>query len=305
MRRLLFVLFCLSAFISRAEEEVKIELSGVTSIQAGDAWELVILAEGIPAETTATADMFNGMRHFQTELVLGTGGIARWQFPAGELRQAGTSLVIVHIGENRASFSLELRPAPLAHLQSFTSSNSIRAYGEDSTSLIAFAYDSFGNPIDNAPLNLRLTAPSGEYESYQIRSQNGLVVQEFYSLGQAGLMRISLNFGEIFDNRTLVQTAGSAQNLTLELSPQCVLADGLDDIRLIATAADSAGNPVLDGTVVRFSWGTGEGTGILVDGQASLRIPAPQELATIRFTAQVGEVSADANLIVRQSRCDE
>jgi hypothetical protein len=306
MKRLSLLLLFLSAFLLvKAEEEVRIELSGATRIQAGDPWELLVLVEGVEVETIARADMFNGIRNFHEDLHLGTGGIARWEFARGELRQAGTSLVIITVADSSASFSLEIFPRELATLQSFTSSNSIRAYGEGRTSLIAFAYDDYGNPVDDVPLNLRISSPSGEDENYSVHSQNGLVVQEFNSLGQPGLMRISLNFGTIVDNRTLLQTAGAAQSLKLELNPPCVLADGIDEIRLIAIAADAAGNPVVNGTVVHFRWKTGAGTGILIDGQASLRIPAPQEVANIHFTAQVDEVFAEANLRVRQSRCDD
>lgn len=265
----LLVLVSLPSAYSLAQDVVTLVLTGEEEITAGDAWSLTVQSEGLEAGETVTVTMVHGVTIYSEELVLGSGGVALWDFPEDVLTQAGSTQVLIDSGTATGSFSLTINPDDPETIQAFTTSNSLRAYGETSTALLSLVSDAYGNPVDNAALVIRSTSPQGETDVGFGSTQNGLAVNTVTSIGNPGILRLQVAHGsEVVTPLTIVQLAGDADAIALDLSSQCLLSDGLDNLTMTARVVDSAGFPVTDGQVVFFRWGSGGATAITVDGMA-------------------------------------
>lgn len=303
---LLIISLPLTLSPSQAEEEVSIGIDAPEQIMAGEAWSMIVKVKGLSAGESLNVTMLHGVTIHTSELQLGTGGIALWEFEAGILTQAGTSQINITVNEQSFNYTLEILANEPSQLQAFTSTNSLTAYGDSSTTLLSFVSDSYGNPVNDAVLTLRKTSPSGESSIGFMSSSHGLAHQTIHSLGNPGILRLGLNYGTtVTSNLTIVQLASTADRINLRLSSNCVLADGLDNITLTASVWDREGAPINDGQVVIFRWGTGTATRIIVDGNTSLHIPVPTTVGTYIYSANTGNISTEQSLEVTEGQCDD
>ncbi len=314
MKKLSWIPLCLSILGSllltlapnHAQEKIQITLDGLNQIFVGEAWSLDVVVEGLSQDEVLQATMLHGMSLYSEELQTGTGGIARWHFDAGILTQAGVSQVIIRAGEEMSYFALEVLTNEPETLESFTTGNSLSAYGDAETSLVTLVMDNFGNPVDDVTLTIRQTSPSGDTRSGIVSSHHGLASKTIRSMGNPGILRLLVSYGASVETAlNIVQLAGVANDITLTLSSTCVLADGLDNITLTTQLLDNHGFPVTDGQVVFFTWDTGGATGITVDGMASLTIPPPPTTGSYHYRATSGSTFMEQTLIVAQGQCDD
>jgi len=314
MKQSRLITLCLVALASllllvapgNAEQLISVALSGDEQIRAGDAWSLTVHAKGIEEGETVTATMLHGISIYQTELVFGSGGIALWEFEQGILTQAGISSVIISKDSYSRDFHLEILADEVENLVSFTTTNSLMAYGDSDTSLVTFASDQFGNPVDDATLTVRKTSPAGETRVGFASTQNGLANQTISSLGNPGLLRLLVSHGNDAETSlSIVQLASSPENIEFDLSTNCILSDGLDDLTLTTSVFDRNDFPVTDGQVVIFNWESGVATGITVDGTTSLSIPAPRIPGTYDYSVTVGTQTSQQTLQVTQGQCND
>lgn len=291
---------------SQGQEEISISIDAPQEIIAGDAWSLIVTVEGLSVGETIQTVMIHGVAIYSEELQLGTGGVALWQFEAGVLTQAGVSQVIITTETTTARFNLMIQTSQASQLIAFTTSNSLTAYGELDTTLLSLLSDAYGNPIDNAIIRTEQTSPSGESHISFMRTHYGLGSQTISSLGNPGILRLLLRYGtDIETPLTIIQLGGVAHTIELSLSANCLLADGLDDLTITAIALDQANYPVTDGQVILFDWDSGGGTGITLDGSASLRIPAPRQVGIFTYTASSGSLIAEQSLEITDGQCHD
>jgi hypothetical protein len=118
-----------------------------------------------------------------------------------------------------------------------------------------------------------------------MRDATGIAWAELTSAGSPGRIRVSLNELRLGTSLEIQQVAAAADNITLQLASDCVLADGRDMIMLNAQVQDRHGVPVVDGTLVRFLWDRGAGSAITTNGTARMRLPAPTMHGEYRFWA--------------------
>lgn len=305
---MLFTTLLLSVSFVFADEatqprEVTITLAGENLIEAGETWVLDVVVEGAFASEMVQATLFHGVHIKQQALVLGTGGVARWLFGDGELTEAGETLVIVAFEETRETFALTVEPQAPAFLETFTTTNSLLAYGDDETTLIAFVADAQGNPFDGAELVLETVDPSGNDEAWQFDTRYGLGLQSFMSRGNPGLLQVEISLDELQNELALVQQPGHPVDVDFSITPNCVLAGGDASITLRARISDQAGFAVVDGTTVQFAWRTGEASAIVINGQADLTIPAPSVADMYTFAVRTTHTSSVARLRVEEDRC--
>ena len=290
-----------------AGAEPAIRLSGPVQITAGDAWALDI--EMLPGEAGDQIDvlLLNGLRQYGTTLTLGSGGVARWSFPEGELLAAGESLVIARTGEVEARWSLTVLPAAPGALDLLTTANTLVAYGEQRGMVIAVASDVWGNPVGvDVPVRLETQFPDGRRQIQMLPLDGpGLAWTWLASAGPPGRLRASASLAGVGAGLEIMQMPGAAGSIDLAVAPPCLPAtDGRDLITLVAEVLDEYGTPVVDGTRVLFEWGGGSlGAAPTVAGRAALTIPAPAETGVKHFRAAATQAEGRATLTITAGVC--
>ncbi len=251
-----------------------IMLDAPWTITAGDAWALTVIVDGAAAGTKAAVTLITGLRRDDVELTLGSGGIARWDVDA--VANAGEGLVIVRFGDQQVRHALIVRPAPAESLQALTTVNNLAAYGEAQGIVMALVEDARGNLVDHW-LSATVTAdyPVADSATFPLRYANGLFWTWLPSGGDPGRVLLTMNVDAAADTLELRQVPGAAQYILLQSSMRCLeQTDGRDVLTLTARVTDSHRDPVIDGTIVTFTWENGNGSASVVNGQATLEIPA-------------------------------
>ena len=260
--------------IAAQDTPTVITLDAPWTITAGDEWSLTVIIDGAAAGTKADTTLITGLRRYDAELTLGSGGIARWD--VGAVVSAGAGVVIVRFGDQQVRHALIVQPAPAETLQALTTANNLPAYGEGQGIVIALVEDAWGNLIEHW-LRATITAdyPAADSESYPLRYASGLFWTWLPSGGEPGRVLLTMNVDAATDMFELRQVPGEAQYILLHTSMRCLeQTDGRDVLTLTARVTDSHREPVIDGTLVTFAWEDGRGSASVVNGQATLEIPA-------------------------------
>jgi hypothetical protein len=273
----------LAALHNSSMSEVTLEFPD--TITAGDAWTLRIHIPAAQAGDQVNIQLYHGLRRLDAELTLGSGGVAAWEVAAGALTQAGTSLILVRYQETEVRASLAVMPSAFTRADFFATVNTIAAYGDEMTTLLLLPRDNWGNAVTAGGFSASIRYPNGVTKILPMRGATGIAWAELTSAGSPGRIRVSLNELRLDAPLEIQQVAAAADNITLELGSDCVLADGRDMIMLNAQVQDRHGVPVVDGTLVRFLWDGGAGSAITTNGTARMRLPAPTMHGEYRFWA--------------------
>ncbi|MEZ4667034.1 MAG: Ig-like domain-containing protein [Anaerolineae bacterium] len=298
MKQLWFAAICIGYMIGTTLGFSNVEppnIDGAHIITAGDAWSVNIRIPNGTAGEQVVGVLQNGFKTIIAHLTLGTGGVANWQIPLGEITQSGETALIIYYGKEEYRQSLQVQPGVPTVVELFTSANSMPAYGEGSATIMVLPRDNWGNAADNtSEFQLDSLYPGGQHNSNTFTYKGGLGWMTLHSQGNPGRVRAALEYGSLSASLELTQTPGEPQFASLRLSPDCVFNDGRDRISLVATITDSHGNPVTDGTLVTFSWRHGHGSASTVDGQATLRLPAPtSHTGQFSYRATSGETHSN------------
>lgn len=298
MKRIGFAAFCIACVMSftlAISTRERPEIAAKRSISAGDAWVVnITIPNGQPAQEI-TVVLVNGLQSLKTTLVLGTGGVASWLIPQGKITQAGESVLVVYHGGDEYRQSLQVMPRSPTTLDLFTTANTLPSYGKGVAQIMVLPRDQWGNAADNSEsFRLNTIYPDGNRMSKTFVYNNGLGWLTLRSSGNPGRVRLSVEQGLASAALEMLQTPAEPQTISLRVTPDCVLNDGRDRITLSATVTDSHDNAVADGTLVHFYWQALHGYARTIDGQASLRLPAPLKTGWFIYYARSGQARSNA-----------
>lgn len=161
------------------------------------------------------------------------------------------SVTIVFTTEQVASITLSLGTTTLV------------ANGVQSTTAVASVTNTDSNPVsDGTPVTFTIPANGGDIDSttggaqltVNIPTTGGIAVAVLTSSTTAGQYIITATSGGVgqLEIYTLVPGPANAGNTTLIANPLVIPADGVSTSLITLSAADSFGNPVVDGTTVNF-----------------------------------------------------
>ncbi|NJL92471.1 MAG: hypothetical protein HC915_01495 [Anaerolineae bacterium] len=176
--------------MSRAQTALVLEVALPGQIEAGEALEVRISANGGAGETVF-ASLFNGTRRFEQQFELDENGAAVWSIPPDTLTQAGRSLLILQQGGNSTRYALEVEPLGPAEMQVIASATAFTAYGEADNMLIGVVTDRWGNlltPLTNIGVNVRY--PDGSQADFSMQVSGGVAWRWITSQGGPGRVRI-------------------------------------------------------------------------------------------------------------------
>jgi len=285
-----------------------IVLDAPDTIGAGEAWSLYVNLMSGEAGMLIPIVLLNGLSQTTQTVITGTGGIARWDIPAGMTTQSGRSLIIARYGNFEIRRTIRVHAGQAAQTDLLTTTNSMTAYGDSRAMLIGLIRDAYGNPIDvrgrdsEALLDIRF--PDGDKRAFSLTPEIGLVWAWVDSLGGPGRVRVQFSLDQATAGIEIQQVPGTARTVTLTLSPPCILNDGRDLLRLTTDIVDGHGNHVVDGTLVGFTLGTGEGYASTADGRAVLTIVPPTMIGLYRMVAWSSDaVSVPVWLQVTDETC--
>jgi len=298
-------------FLLRSETEEESEalfasgemiLSAEWEITAGDVWEVTVeVIDGSPGQVIQVIIM-NGLQRHDETLQLGSGGIAVLRIPEATLNYAGQSLIIAQAGDEEIRETLTILPDEPQTIDSMTTANSLTAYGERQGMIMSFAADVWGNPVtDDTLLNLAIRYPDSRLVEATYETKTGFIWDWLPSNSMPGRTRLTFSIDDLSDSLEINQTPGIPAQMMVEASPSCLLNDERDVITLTAHVSDGQGYPVTDGTMIRFEWLDGFGTAPVINGIATLRLPAPQVLGLHRYRAVAGNVLSEP-AVVRVAR---
>lgn len=272
-----------------------VTLEGEAVIHAGDAWELSLAMEDAGVGDTVNVTLLNGLEVIEEKLTLGTGGVAIWRIPENQIIQAGESLIIVQFGDKIVKQSLTVKAGKPVDGVLFTTTHNLPAYGEGSATILFLSEDKWGNmPTVSQAFKLDIRFPDKTPIKEILTYQNGLGRFYLQSSGDPGRVRLSVEQEPVYTNIELMQTAGEPQFITFSITPDCVLNDGRDLITFKAFVTDQTQNPVIDGTLVKFLWSGGLAYGRTIDGIATLRLPAPEQIGQAFYQAISANVRSRA-----------
>lgn len=286
-------------------DRTRISVKAEDTLYAGETWTLTVFVIDAEAGETVQALLINGLQMLRANLTLGDGGVALWRIPAGQLVQAGQSLLILRYDEHETRYPLRVLPTDSVSADLFATLNQLMAYGEGETIIIALPRDEWGNATaGDQQFWLNSYYPGGHRDTQEFTYAGGLGWLTLQSRGGPGRLRLTLEPGRVVTNLELHQSPGRPHDITLLLAPGCVLNDGRDTVLVAAIVLDAHGNTVADGTLVTFTWRNGQGVGRTLDGRASLRLPAPTRTGWVMYRAAAGEViSMPEFLQVTQGFC--
>lgn len=297
-----------SAFLMSVMQSVihPIQLEAAWDINAGEAWELSIVVTNGMVGDPVQVILLNGLQVLDETLALGTGGMALWRVPAGQITQAGESIVIVIHGNEERRQSLIVRAGEVVDGDFFSTANTLIGYGKSKITLLLLPRDEWGNAANEPSRFLvDIRYPNGKQIQGGFIYHGGIGRYTLTSYGEPGRVRLTLTKPAFPSTLELMQTADEANSIDLHLSPSCIYRDGRDLVSLIAIVHDAHGNPVVNGTLVIFIWEDGQGYGLTVDGQATLRIPSPPETGEFIYQASVADTQSSLrSLRVVQGDCN-
>lgn len=270
-------------------------LTGATAIKAGENWTVTVHADVAKPNPVIALTLLNGLREYDTNLTLDGNGTAQWTLPAGTLTAAGTSLVLAKYGVLEARFKLVVSPIEPTQIDALSTANTLTAYGTQCGAFVAVGQDHFGNPLDSHAISsLVLRSDSGNTKTIPLMFTGGLAISTVCSLGNPGKLFMTISTGNLNSTITLAQVPGMPAHVKLDVVPACVEQSQRDSllVNLNAQITDEHGQPVSDGTQVRFEWDGGYGIALASNGRAILSIPYPSIAPAIYIKATAGEASS-------------
>jgi len=159
-------------------------------------------------------------------------------------------------------------PGPAASLAVSLSPKSILANGASTTEATASVTDAEGNPIPGDELQFSSSDP-GEQIGPATDNGDGTYTAQITSSKTAGTPTVTATDSSVSPavsgHATLTQTAGSAAQVAVSLSPTSILANASSTTTATARVTDANGNPVPGAGIAFSSTDSGERIGAVTD----------------------------------------
>lgn len=300
------IAYVLGLLLASAEPD-PIHITMRAFIRAGDSLSVTVRVDNAEASDTIDMTLANGLHLIDETLTLGTGGIAVWQIPEAVITQAGTSVLVARYDNAVQRKQLTVLPLTTHEIDVFADANNIVAYGEESTTIMILPEDRWGNtPSQRNQFVVDVIYPDTSRDKGKFDLLSGLGLYTLTSQSDPGRVRIEASTQDVTEQLELMQIPSQADEIELTIHPDCLLDDGRDLVTLSISVQDEQSQAVTNGTLITILWDDGKGFARTLDGVATLRLPAFQDVGDYLFRAQVGNVrSAKATLRVVEESCLE
>lgn len=269
-------------------------LAAPPEAQVGEAITVTVGPAPVPdgAKAVLTAIGSYGPRMYRAAF---TANVARFLIPGEDTRESGAVVLIATVGMARGQAQLMLRPgSSVDPIVPLVGSRTIVADGKHWSMVVAIPFDSFGNPVaEGTPVEARIQHPDGRLEKKTTPVRHLLSWARVTSSVRAGRTPITVTADQAHGPEgLLLEVPGWPITFTLTADPPTLAADGyqLSNLRT-SIIYDRFGNPMPDGTLVRFVVDMPDGSphmipAYTIDGAAGAPLQAARQpgIATIRAT---------------------
>lgn len=167
--------------------------------------------------------------------------------------QPDTAVIVVQVNQLTATTTVRYVVGEAQSITIVSDSTSLPADGITSTRVVAYVYDSAGNPVVDGT-RVTFTADIGDITPIA-QTNSGQAVAQFSS-SVTGIATITASAGAVLAELTIQLRPGAANSILLSYDPKTL---GVKDsgrnqtITITAEVIDSKNNPAIDGTLVTFS----------------------------------------------------
>ena len=227
-----------------------------------------------------------------------TGGIARSVLTSGT--KPDTALVVVKVDQLTDTTSVRFVVGDATAMTLVADSTSLPADGITSTRIVARVFDAAGNTVVDGTRVSFSTDIGDVTESAQTVAGQA---EAQFSSSQTGVATIQATAGGVSEHLNIQLRPGPPNSILLNFDPNSL---GVKDsgrnqtVTVTATVVDSKNNPVLDGTLVRFSIFASPGGGEFlssteaiptVNGNAQVSLNSGIRSGSVRIMAQVTDAA--------------
>ncbi|MCA9730959.1 Ig-like domain-containing protein [candidate division KSB1 bacterium] len=215
--------------------------------------------------------------------------------------QTGNSMVIASYGEFiRDTVYVFMGQSIPAFLTLTTSTTELVADARSTAQLKAVVTDDAANPVpDGTLVQFALVEGSGTLET-QRTTKNGVALSTLTSSRTPGTVRIAASVAGLSDTVTIQYTVGEAATILMSADSTSLPADGRTTTAIHASVTDAVGNPLPDGTIIRFmaSFGDITATAETQNGIAHASFSA-KETGMAEITASIGTITRTITIRLR------
>ncbi len=164
--------------------------------------------------------------------------------------------------------------------------------GSASTTITGVVTDVNGRFVQDGTV-VNLSTDLGTVSPGQVTTHNGQFTVTFSSI-VTGVATVTATSGSASASVTITIQSGGAAAVILTADPQAIRADGSSFATITATVVDRSGNPVVDGTMVRFTAQVRTATGV-EDATITPQAPTVNGVATaILVSRKLGTTEASS-----------
>ena len=215
--------------------------------------------------------------------------------------QTGNSMIIASYGQFiQDTVHVMMGQSVPTYLTLTSSKTELIADARSAAQLKAVVTDGSANPVpDGTVVQFAFVEGTGTLET-QTTTVNGIAVSNLTSSRTPGTVRIAAAVNALADTVNLRYIVGPATTVTLESDSSSLPADGRTTTIIRATVVDEVGNPVPDGSLVRFdaTFGDVTATAETVNGVATVTYSST-ETGLAEITASIDEISRTITVRMR------
>lgn len=277
-----------------------VELTLPPTIVAGDSASIEVRAQA--KDGTGVDTILIGAYRTVTLRSRLANGTATVPVPSSATSIAGALTVVAAVGDATVQADVVVAPGPpVDPVLPLLGARSIVADGADTAMVVAIPEDAHGNPIgDGERVRWTVRHADGSYSIDETQVDGGLAWRWIRSGTTAGVAYVSAAAGDARGpDALLLEVPGSPVPFGLRHTGGALVADGATLVTVTTDPlTDRHGNPLLDGTAVRFVARLAGDIESVVDtvtvgGRAEAIIEAPQTPGTREVTAVVDGVAGE------------
>ncbi|KAA3618074.1 MAG: hypothetical protein DWQ05_08505 [Calditrichaeota bacterium] len=215
--------------------------------------------------------------------------------------QTGNAMIIASYGDFISDTVYVLMGQSIPTYLTLTAATTeLVADAKSSTQIKAVVTDAAANPVpDGTVIMFSLVQGGGTLET-QRTTQNGVAVSNLTSSRTPGTVRIAATVGGLSDTVSVQYIVGEAATISMSSDSSSLPADGRTTTGIHAFVTDAVGNPLPDGTIIRFqaSFGDITATSETINGIAHATYSS-KETGLAEISASIGSISRTITMKLR------